>query len=396
MPDLPDIQLDEYKSRTRRIQSVMAANGCDALFLTSEDNVQYLTGYSSPVWNNLTRPRYLIVPASGDPIIVSSLNYVVIIEETTWIRDIRTWIAPNPEDEGISVAMDALKSCLKSKGCIAAELGPQSRLSMPAGDFLKIRNTLSDTQFVDGHAMMMAQRMVKSPAEIARIRIAAAATSKGFGAIPEFARGGQSLHFIAQELKKRILAAGADDVPYVIGVAGQGGYPCVNLAADHRPLAGGDICLFDIAARYDGYYCDFDRDFSVGEPSQDIRKNHTRVWEATQAGIEAIKPGRLLCDVWQDMANVLGVDAVRSTGIGRMGHSVGLRMCEEPSISETDQTVIRENMVLTLEPGIVVKPAKNRQRERRVVVHEENVVVTKNGSSLLSVRTPRDIPIIAV
>lgn len=396
MTAVPDIQMDEYKARTRRIQAALVARKCDALFLTSEDNVQYLTGYRSPVWNNLTRPRYLIVPANGEPIIVSTKNYVVIIEETTWISDIRTWIAPNPEDEGISVAVDALKSCMKTNRRVAAELGQQSRLAMPAGDFLKLRNALADVEFVDGHAMLMAERMIKSPAEIARIRIAAEATSKAFGSVTQFAVSGDSTYSIAQELKRRILAAGAEDVPYVVGVSGQGGYPCVNLAADRRPLVAGDVCLFDIAARYDGYYCDFDRDYSVGEPSAEIKSNHAKVWDATQAGMEAIKPGRSLRDVWQAMANVLGVEAVRTTGIGRMGHSVGLRMCEEPSISETDETIMSENMVLTVEPGIVVKHAAARQRERRVVVHEENVVVTKTGSSLLSLRTPREIPVISI
>lgn len=396
MNPIPDIQMDEYKARTKRIQSALAAQKCDALFVTSEDNVQYLTGYRSPVWNNLTRPRYLIVPANGEPIIVSTINYVVIIEETTWVSDIRTWIAPNPEDEGISVAVDALRSCVKSNRRVAAELGQQSRLAMPTGDFLKLRNALAEVEFVDGHAMLMTERMIKSPAEIARIRIAADATSKAFEAVTQFARAGDSTYSIAQELKGRILAAGAEDVPYVVGVSGQGGYPCVNLAADRRPLITGDVCLFDVAARYDGYYCDFDRDYSVGKPSAEIQSNHTKVWDATQAGIEAVKPGRSLHDVWQAMADVLGVEAVRTTGIGRMGHSVGLRMCEEPSISETDETVIAENMVLTLEPGIVVKQATTRQRERRVVVHEENVVVTKTGSSLLSRRTPQEIPVISI
>jgi len=394
MPNPAEITKDEYRARTAKVQRALVAKDCDAMILTSEDNVRYLTGYCSPVWNNLTRPRYLIVPANGEPIIISSLNYVVIIEETTWIKDIRTWIAPNPEDEGISTAVDALRSVSKKKKRIAAELGQQSRIAMPAGDFLKIREALNDHEFVDGHEILMSLRMVKSKGEIERIRIAAAATSHGFSLIPNIAKSGDSLFSIAQGLKKAILAAGAEDVPYVIGVAGQGGYPCVNLAPDHKPLRAGDVCLFDIAARYDGYYCDFDRDFVVGESSPEVRSNHRKVWNATQAGIETIKPGLRLSDVWRAMANVLGADAIRNTGIGRMGHSVGLRMCEEPSISERDNTVIQENMVLTLEPGIVVRPAGERQREKRVVVHEENVVVTATGSSLISTRTSEEIPVI--
>jgi Xaa-Pro aminopeptidase len=94
------------------------------------------------------------------------------------------------------------------------------------------------------------------------------------------------------------------------------------------------------------------------------------------------------------MEQVLGVERVRSTGIGRMGHSIGLRMCEEPSVSENDHTIIRENMVLTVEPGIVLKQAMQKQRDKRIMVHEENLLVTANGASLISVRASQEIPVI--
>jgi Xaa-Pro dipeptidase len=394
MPIVTEMTHDEYKARTRKVQAALAEQGCGALLVTSEDHVQYLTGFKSPVWNNLTRPRYLIVPANGEPFLISSANYVVIIEETTWITDIRTWVSPNPSDDGISLVIDGLKSCLGSMKKIAAELGPQSRITMPAGDFIRIQKAFSDVQFVDGHALLMSYRVVKSPGEIERIQVAATATSHALHDLPKSAHAGQSLYDLAQRLKVRIIELGAEDVPYIIAASGQGGYPCVNLAPDRRPLQSGDVFVFDVAARYDGYYCDFDRDFVVGEPSADVRSQHRRLWDATAAGIEAIKPGLRMSDIWGAMAQVLGVEQVRSTGIGRMGHSVGLRMCEEPSVGENDHTIIRENMVLSVEPGIVLKQATQKQRDKRIMVHEENLLVTANGAKLISVRTPQEIPVI--
>jgi len=386
---------DEYKARTRKVQAALVEQGCDALLLTSEDNIIYLTGFRSPVWNNLTRPRYLIVPAEREPFLISSANYVVIVEETTWITDIRTWVSPNPVDDGVSLVIDGLRSVLGSKKKVAAELGPQSRITMPAGDFIRTQRALGDVEFIDGHDLMMAFRVVKSPGEIERIQVAATATSEAFRDLPTKARAGQSLYELAQSLKVGILERGAEDVPYVIAVSGQGGYPCVNLAPDHQPLQAGDVFVFDVAARYDSYYCDFDRDFVVGEPTAEVRSQHRLLWDATQAGLEAIKPGLRMSDVWKAMADVLDVQKVRSTGIGRMGHSIGLRMCEEPSVGEHDHTVIRENMVLTLEPGIVLKQAEGKQREKRIMVHEENVLVTPKGAKLMSLRTQQDIPVVA-
>jgi Xaa-Pro aminopeptidase len=394
MPTVTEMTHDEYKARTRKVQAALAEQGCCALLLTSEDNIHYLTGFKSPVWNNLTRPRYLIVPASSEPFLISSANYVVIIEETTWITDIRTWISPNPEDDGISLVIDGLKSCGGSTNKIAAELGPQSRITMPAGDFIRIQKAFGDVPFVDGHTLLMMHRAVKSPGEIERIQVAATATSQALRELPNVAHAGQSLYELAQGLKVRIIEFGAEDVPYIIAASGQGGYPCVNLAPDRRPLQSRDVFVFDVAARYDGYYCDFDRDFVVGEPIADVRSQHRRLWDATAAGIEAVKPGLRMSDVWRTMADVLGVEQVRRTGIGRMGHSVGLRMCEEPSIGENDHTIIRENMVLTLEPGIILKEAAKTQRDKRIMVHEENLLVTANGAKLISERTPQDIPVV--
>lgn len=395
MPKINNMLHSEHETRTHRVQADLTAKGCAALFITSEDNVQYLTGFKSPVWNNLTRPRYLIVPASGEPIFISSANYVVIVEETTWIRDIRTWISPNPDDDGISLAIDALKSCLGMNRKIAAEIGPQSRITMPVGDFERIQKALGDVEFIDGHALLMSHRMVKSSSEIERIQVAATAASRALNELPSSARAGQSLYELGQALKVRIIEFGAEDVPYLIGASGQGGYPCVNLAPGHEPLKSGDVFVFDVAARFDGYYCDFDRDYVVGSPTAQVQSEHRRLWDATQAGIDAVKPGMRMCDIWQAMAEVLGgVDRARSTGIGRLGHSIGLRMCEDPSISETDNTIIRENMVLTIEPGIVLKPAVGRQRAKRMMVHEENVAVTAKGAKLMSIRTPQEIPVV--
>ena len=74
MPIVTETTHDEYKARTRKVQAALAEQSCGALFVTSEDNVQYLTGFKSPVWNNLTRPRYLILPANGEPFLISSAN----------------------------------------------------------------------------------------------------------------------------------------------------------------------------------------------------------------------------------------------------------------------------------------------------------------------------------
>ena len=63
-----------------------------------------------------------------------------------------------------------------------------------------------------------------------------------------------------------------------------------------------------------------------------------------------------------------------------MGHGLGLRLCEPPSISPDDETVLEAGMTLTIEPGISFTGPGRAGLEKKVAVHEENVVVTDTVS----------------
>ena len=73
--------------------------------------------------------------------------------------------------------------------------------------------------------------------------------------------------------------------------------------------------------------------------------------------------------------------------VGRLGHGLGMQLTEHPSHAAFDETVLEEGMVLTLEPGFEFAPGK-------MMVHEENLVIRKDGPEMLSIRANRDIPII--
>jgi Xaa-Pro aminopeptidase len=71
-----------------------------------------------------------------------------------------------------------------------------------------------------------------------------------------------------------------------------------------------------------------------------------------------------------------------------MGHGLGLQVTEPPSIHPDDKTILEENMIMTIEPCFEYMPGK-------MIVHEENILITKKGYKLLSTRTPQNIPIIS-
>jgi Xaa-Pro dipeptidase len=386
---------DEYRARLDRTQHAMKAAGFDALLLTAESNFRYITGFNSQTWVNLTRPRYCIVPLRGDPVVICPKSNVVILETTSWISDVRTWPAPRPEDDGVSLVVEALKSCSGQSGRVGAELGAESRLGMPVGDFLRIRDAVAPTTIADGEYLLRRLRMVKSPAEIARCRAIGHIASDGFARLAQSLRAGDTERDAAAKLQADLLAHGAEKMPYVIAVSGEHGYPCINMGPSDRVLDAGDVLIIDTGSTFDGYYCDFDREFAFGTPCDDVRRAYDKVWRATSAGIAAVRPGVRTCDVWQAMALSLDADSVSGTGVGRMGHGLGLQMTEWPSINREDQTVLAENMVITIEPGIAFSTTdRHGHAVQKVLVHEENIVVTVDGSAMLSKRAPTEMPVV--
>jgi Xaa-Pro aminopeptidase len=399
---VPDIAESEYRARCARVQEEMARRRLDALLVTSEDNYRYLTGFSSPTWLNLTRPRYCVLPAAGEPILIVPSNNVPIVEATTWVKRCRSWVSPCPEDDGITLTADALKAAVGRHRRIGAELGPQSRLTMPVGDFFRLKEMMAPVEIVDGDWMLRELRMIKSAAEVAHMRHVAEIVSRAFAALPRKMAAGEREREIAGRLQKDILGRGAEKVPYLVGVSGRGGYSNLHLSPGDRVLRKGDVLVFDTGSSYKGYFCDFNREFSFGRPSERMRRMYEVVWRATEAGIAAARPGRTCADVWHAEAKEIArqVERLRLDGIemaknGRMGHGSGLRMCEPPSIHPDDMTVLRPGMVLTIEPAIAFRAPGAGGPAAKTVVHEENLVVTEEAPLLLSRRAPEEMPVVA-
>jgi Xaa-Pro aminopeptidase len=184
-----------------------------------------------------------------------------------------------------------------------------------------------------------------------------------------------------------LLEAGADWVSYLAGGAGPDGYADVISPADDRPLRGGDVLMLDTGAVRAGHFCDFDRNFAVGRPSDAARRAHDALFAATDHALAALRPGMTARDVHALLSATLR-DRGAAPLSGRLGHGLGLSLTEWPSFTPTDATPLREGMVLTLEPGVEVVPG-------RIMVHEEVLALRADGAELLSARAPAELPELA-
>lgn len=387
-PDAPvrGFRNTEFETRTRKAQISMARQDLAGLLLMTEPEVRYFSGFQTLFWQSPTRPWFLFVPAEGKPVAVIPEIGAALMRDT-WIEDIRTWSAPNPADDGISLLTDLLSELAGNGAKLGVLKGHETSLRMPLGDWERLTSALPGLEIADATGLVHALRRVKSPAEIEKLSHICAIGSATFARVPEVVTEGQPLDDVFRAFKREALALGADDVPYLVGSADQGGYVDVISPPSSRQLQAGDVLMLDTGSTWDGYFCDFDRNWAIGHADDLSRRAYDVLWRATEAGIEAAVPGNTCRDLFEAMRSVTAEMDTSDGDIGRLGHGLGMQLTEQPSHAAFDGTVLEENMVLTLEPSL-------GYGNGLIMVHEENIVVRTDGAELLTARAASEMPVI--
>lgn len=386
--EVPKFTRKEFEQRVERACRLMTREKLDGLLVTSEANVEYLSGFTTQfAWNTPTRPWYFVLPRIGQAAGIIPEIGITNWRATSWVNDIRTWPSPCPENEGLDLLQAVIGDTKRKYGRFGVELGPESRLGMAVGDLLRLKIIMRPFEMADGFGVMRELRLVKSSAEIERISRICRIASDTFDAVPDFIEPGDTEKHVIRKFQADILLRGADKTPYTAIGSGKGGYSSIIMGPTTRKLSEGDLFLIDTGSRYDGYFCDFDRNFAIGEPPDKVKRIHEILFRATDAGIKVCRPGNTAADVFHAQAKVLVDAGVEPGNVGRFGHGLGKVMTEPPSNKPDDNARLVPGMVLTIEPSAMYGRGK-------ILVHEENLLVTEGAPRLLSRRAPREIPII--
>ena len=387
-PDAPERGFPEaeFAARTAKAQARMAKEGLAGLLLMTEPEVRYFTGFQTLFWQSPTRPWFLFLPAAGKPIAVIPEIGAALMRKT-WLDDIRTWSAPCPKDDGISLLTDLMAPLVRDGAKIGVMKGHETQLRMPLGDWERLIAGLPGLHVADTTGLVQRLRMVKSHAEIEKLAHICAIGSATFARVPEIVAEGMPLEEVFRAFRREALTQGADDAPYVVGASAPGGYADVISPPSRRPIQAGDVLMLDSGCCWDGYFCDFDRNWAIGDAGDMARRAHDMLWRATEAGLAAARPGKTCRDLFRAMSAVIAEMDPSGGDIGRLGHGLGMQLTEQPSHAAFDETVLEEGMVLTLEPSLSYSAGL-------MMVHEENIVVRAGGPDLLTTRAPQDLPVI--
>ncbi len=373
-----DFEETEFQLRTEKVQKHMFENNVDAILLCTEPEVRYFTGFRSLFWQSPTRPWFVVIPKNGKPIaIIPDIGRDLMTR--TWIDDIRTWPSPRREDEGISLLVEVLEGA-KNIGIL---MGEEASLRMPLEDFEKLKLKIDGT-FSDCSKIIKKVRLIKSEKEILILKNICSVANRSFDRANRLFFSGQPLNEAFREFKITLLEEGAEEVPYLVGGAGRDGYVDVISPPSSKPLENGDILMLDTGSTLKGYFCDFDRNWAIGSASDIAKRAYSKLHKVTELALDEIRPGMTCEEVFKLINNGLGGG---SSNIGRMGHGLGIQLTEYPSLMLNDETVLKENMVITIEPSM-------SYGEGLMMVHEENICIRDGKPELLTKRAVEELPII--
>jgi Xaa-Pro dipeptidase len=305
----------EYRDRLARTRRLMDERGVDVLVLTGPENIYYLTGYQTTGYYIY---QALVVPRDGTPRFVVRKFEVPNVRSLSWIKDA---VGVEDTEDPLDVTVQAVRAA----GGGSARIGYEDRgFFLPPAILDGLRAGLPQARFVPASGVVEACRVVKSPAEIACVRQAAAAAGAGLTAGVAEIRPGRTENDVAGAIYAAMLRAGSEypsSQPYV--VTGP------RAALGHASYAGqrirrGDLVYLETGGCIRRYGGAIMRMVSVGKPSAEIRRMAAVMIEALETIIGAIRPGVTSGSVDEAGRGVVERAGLAEHWLHRTGYSIGV------------------------------------------------------------------------
>ena len=140
----------------------------------------------------------------------------------------------------------------------------------------------------------------------------------------------------------------------------------------------------DFGCKYKGYCSDITRTFAFGDPGNDFKDVYEAVLQANYKGIEAVRAGVKASDVDKAARDYLKSKGLDNYFTHSTGHGVGVEIHEHPFENATSETVLKKNMVVTVEPGVYMEGLYGVRVEDLIIVENDGCnVISRLDKKLL-------------
>ncbi|WP_246880383.1 Xaa-Pro peptidase family protein [Sporosarcina sp. 6E9] len=357
------------------IQKYLQEQDIDAAFITTPDNVFYISGFDSTPHERLLG---VMLFKDADPFLICPLMEVPDAKATGWPHEV---IGHVDTEDAWDVVLKAVENRKIAPASVAIE---KSHLTVERLE--RMTELFKGATFHRLDEKLNSMRVIKNEEELANLRIAAEladyAIEVGCREIAEGKTELEILMAIEFEMKKKGVQKMSFETMVLSGpkTASPHGVP------GDRKIEQGDFILFDLGVVYNGYCSDITRTVAFGEPTEAKREIYETVKKAEQAAVDLVRPGVKAKEIDEAARNIIDDAGFGEYFTHRIGHGLGISVHEYPSITGANEMALEEGMVFTIEPGIY-KPDVTGVRI------EDDVVVTANGVEVLT-KFPKELQII--
>jgi Xaa-Pro aminopeptidase len=348
----------EAGPRADKLRARFADAGIDALLVTRLPNVRYLTSFTGSAATLLVHPDELVFVTDG--------RY-------------GEQAAGQLEAAGVRARIEVGATQAAQRRALEAAVAGTVRLGLEAHGVTWAQQRdyaewFGATELVPTQQLVEQLRLVKEPAEVARIRAACAIGDDALAAVAPRLAGRPTEREVGLwlELEMRERGASGNSFDPIVASGPNGAMPHARPSARH--IEAGELVVLDFGCIVDGYCSDMTRTVSVGAPPPDAAHLYDVVLGAQQAGRDAVRAGATCADVDRACREIIDAAGLGETFVHATGHGVGLEIHEAPRVAATARDTLAAGSVVTVEPGVYLPGVGGVRIEDTVVVLDDTDV----------------------
>lgn len=343
------------KERLKKCVEELRANNLDAIILSNPVNISYLSGFREA-------EGYLLVTSSGE--LLYFTNFIYEYEA----RELKIWKVIAAKGNIFRELANTIKNLhLRNIGFEAK--------TVSFLEYTKIKQylTVSAVKLCETIDFVEKIRAIKEPGEIALIRKATGISKEGFDFIREIYNKTMTEKQLGIEIEKFLRLRGSDSVAFspIVAFGANSAFP--HYRPQESKLLNKKFFLIDLGAKHCEYCADLTRMFTWGKISPFFKKVYDTVKKAQELSIKKIKDGIKVKEVDRAAREFIGKKGYAKFFGHGTGHGVGLAVHEIPFISPRSEEILKEGMVVAIEPAVYIKG--------KFGIRIEDMVLVKNNRS---------------
>ncbi len=339
------------KKRLKNLQQHLERLGVDGCIIQSPIDLYYLTGLSLSLGSLILSKEECRLFVDG--------RYIQVALEKSPVR---------------AVMSDKKNIHLFLKKHPAKKVAFDSQHT-PYANYEKVKQLFPGSELAAVENILRDLRLIKDSEELEAMRKSAKLLWKGFQALKKKIKAGITETDLALEFEIFCRKQGAEKLAFdpIIAFGPNSAMPHYH---PHKVrLKKGQIVLIDIGVTLDSYRSDMTRTLFFGTPDPLLKKWWKIVKESHDAALKICKSGVKLGELDKAARKVMAKEGVEGYYLHSLGHGIGLETHEYPRIKvdgEDKELILKEGMVITVEPGLYMAGKGG-------IRYEDTVIVTKSG-----------------